>query len=424
MEYQKKELGSYNLHMIQTDKFKTITVRIVFRKPIIKEEITIRNFLSDMLMLSSKDYPTKRALAIKAQDLYEASIGATNYRLGNYINTNFYLTILNEKYTEKGMLEKSIQFFHDMLFKPNVTNQAFDEQSFKIVKTQTELAIQSMKEDSAQYSVIRLLENMEPDSPLSYRGYGYLEDIENITPSTLYDFYKDMLKSNMVDIFVIGNINFYEIEKLIRENFEFVTLKRTRMPSVIECNKVPKKIKTITEQDDITQAKLAIGCRTVNLTQYERNYPLTIYNILLGGGSDSKLFTEVREKNSLAYTVRSVPNKLDNLLLITAGIAKENFKKAVKLIEEEMKKMEKGEFNEEDIEKAKQFYVTALEESTDSPGRIIDSYYMMELLGTDDIETKKKKMLKVTTKEIVEVAKKVKIDTIYLLEGKEIDEEG
>lgn len=180
---------------------------------------------------------------------------------------------------------------------------------------------------------------------------------------------------------------------------------------------MPKKVKTIIEQDEVSQAKLAIGCRTVDLTEYERNYPLTLYNILFGGGSDSKLFIEVREKNSLAYTIRSVPNKLDNLLLITGGIAKENFKKAVKLIETEMKKMEHGDFSEEDLDKAKQLYVTALEESLESPGRIIESYYMMQMLGTDDLETKRKKMLKVTPEEIIVVAKKVKMDTIYLLEG-------
>ncbi len=417
MEYQQKSLGSYQLHMIKTDKFKTITVRVVFRAPIKKEEITIRNFLSDILLLSTKDYPTKRKLMIKAQDLYAANLSAVNSRLGNYINTSFYLKILNEKYTEKGMFEKSLQFFRDMIFKPNVQDQKFDEESFDIVKDQTEQTLKSIKEDTAKYSLIRLLEEMDPESPCAYRSYGYLEDLNQITRENLYTFYKEMLKTNMVDIFVIGDINFYDVEKLIRENFEFVTLKKVRIPSIISCEEAPKRVKTKVEQDDISQAKLAIGCRTVGLSEYERNYPLTIYNVLFGGGSDSKLFQEVREKNSLAYTIHSVPNKLDNLLLITAGIDQKDFKKTVKLIEIEMKKMEKGDFSEQDIDKAKQLYVTAIEESLDSPQQIIDSYYMMEMLGTDDIETKLKKMQKVTHQEIVAVAKKVKMDTIYLLEG-------
>lgn len=417
MEYQKKDLGSYQLQMIKTDKFKTITVRVTFRKPIEKEEITIRNFLCDMLTLSTKDYPTKRLLAKKAQDLYAAHVSSTNYRLGNYINSNFYLKILNEKYSEPGMLEKSMTFFRDLLFRPNVENRKFDTQSFQIVKTNTELALKSVKEDYAKYSMIRLLETMDEGKPTSFRGYGYQEDLEKITEENLYEFYQDMLKTNMVDIFVIGDIDFYETEKLIKENFHFVTLKKTRIPTLIACDHPPKKIITKIEQEPMRQSKLAIGCRTVALTEYERNYPLTLYNILLGGGSDSKLFQEVREKNSLAYTIRSVPNKLDNLLLITAGISKENFKKTVKLIEHEMKEMEKGHFTEEDLDKAKQLFVTALEESEDSAGQILEVYYMMEMLGTDDLETKKKKMLQVKMQEVINVAKKVKLDTIYLLEG-------
>ena len=48
---------------------------------------------------------------------------------------------------------------------------------------------------------------------------------------------------------------------------------------------------------------------------------------------------------------------------------------------------------------------------------IINNYLMMELIGTDTIEEKRKKMNKVEKDEIVKVAKKVSIDTIFLLEG-------
>ena len=40
------------------------------------------------------------------------------------------------------------------------------------------------------------------------------------------------------------------------------------------------------------------ACPVNKLTDYERNYPLILANIILGGGTDSKLFSEVREKNS------------------------------------------------------------------------------------------------------------------------------
>ena len=88
MEYIKKDFGSYKLHLIKTDKFKSITVRVSFHRVIKKDEITIRNILSDMFMQSSKKYSSKRELTIKAQDLYAAGLRTTNSRLGNYINTD------------------------------------------------------------------------------------------------------------------------------------------------------------------------------------------------------------------------------------------------------------------------------------------------------------------------------------------------
>ncbi len=131
------------------------------------------------------------------------------------------------------------------------------------------------------------------------------------------------------------------------------------------------------------------------------------------------MFQEVREKNSLAYTVRSVPNKLDSLLLITAGIDAKMSSKAIEIIKKQLKEMQKGHFSEEDIKKAKEYFETVVDEAMDAPGSVLESYYTMELLGTDDLETKKAKMWNVTKEEIVKVAKHVKIDTIYLLEGEE-----
>ena len=153
------------------------------------------------------------------------------------------------------------------------------------------------------------------------------------------------------------------------------------------------------------------------LSEYERNYVITLYNVILGGGSDSKLFKEVREENSLCYSIYSVPNKLDHVIIIQAGIDKNNYDKTVKLIEKDLEDMRKGKFSEADISVAKEYFYTALEELQESPDRIINDYLMMELLGTDEINVKRLMIDKVTKEEIVKVAKKVKLDTIFLLEG-------
>jgi len=418
MKYIKKDLGSFNLHMIKVDKFKTIKMRVMFRNKIKKDEITIRNFLINILTLSSKKYETKRRLAIEAQDLYAAQVSSYNRRIGSYITTNISLAILNEKYTEKGMLEKSINFLREIIFNPNVENKKFDSKSFEIVKKDMEMMFESLKEDYSKYSMIRLSDEIDPEAPYSYRTVGYEEDLEKINEETLYQYYKNMISNDKVDIYIIGDIDFLEVERIIKANFNFRTLKKdNKLDALINCVSSPKKVKEIKEQEDINQAKLAIACKLVDLTDYERKYPLTLYHLIFGGSSDSKLFQVIREKHSLAYTISSALSKMDSLLFINGGIAKENYKKTIDLINEQLKAMAKGDFNEEDIDKAKQIYLTAIENMEDSLGQIVNNYVMMDLTNSDDINTKKEMMGKVTKEEIIEVSKKVKMDTIYFLEG-------
>lgn len=417
MEYIKKDLGSYKLHLIKTDKFKSITVKVSFHRVIKKNEITIRNILSDMFMQSSKKYNSKRELTIKAQDLYAAGLRTTNSRLGNYINTDFYLTVLNDKYTEDGNFASSLEFLSEIMFNPDVENGKFNEEKLDIVKSTCRSALNSIKEDASNYSLVRMAEAFGEGEPISYRMMGYLEDLDNITGTSLYEFYLDMIKNDFVDIFVIGDISIKETTDLIKMYFKFDILKKLKMPFMVE-EKKPRRSKLVfNEEIDNTQSKLAIGCRINGLSEYERNYPLTLFNVIFGGCSDSKLFKEVREENSLCYTIYSITNKLDNVLLIRAGIDKENYKKTVSLIEKNLKDMCNGKFDETDILMAKEYYNTALEEIEDSQSKIINNYLMMELINTDDIDVKREKMSKVTKSEIVKVAKKVTIDTIFCLEG-------
>ncbi len=417
MEYIRKDLGSYNLHIIKTKKFKSVVVQVSLRTPIVKEEITMRNVLSDMLLLSSEKYPTKREIALKSQDLYASSIMVQDLRLGNYLNTDFTFHTLNDKYTEEGNLEEGIRFFSEIINHPRVIDNHFYEEDLEIIKRQATVAFERIKEDPANYSMIRLFENMGKDSPISYRPMGYLEDLEKIDVSNLYVYYKNMLKTNMMDIFVIGDIDPIKIEGIIEENFQFNTYKKARKPYRLEERKARSKKQVIKETEELTQAKLSIGYNLVGLTDDERNYALTLYSIILGMGGDSKLFQNVREKHSACYYINASPNKLDNVLTIRAGITKENFKKVLKLIEGEIQMMRKGNFTEEDIRKAKELFHTSLDELEESEVRIINAYYMMELLGIDDIKTRREKMDKVTKDEIISVSKKVKIDTVYCLEG-------
>ncbi len=417
MEYINKDLGSYHLHMIKTDKFKTIKVKVAFRRPIVKSEITIRNILANILVQTNNKYKTKRDLTIKAQDLYAANISSNNNRIGNYINTEIILSVLSDKYTEDGNFKQALDFLYDLIYNPNIKDNSFDDEQLQIILKNAKISLESLKEDSNYYSLIRLFEIMDSDRPSSYRMAGYLEDLEKINSKNLCKYYLEMLHKDLMDIIIIGDIDFEKCEELIRNRFAQKTFKKCRSSYYLDDVKPRVRKRTVVEKDNNNQSKLAIGTRLVGLTKYEKNYPLTLYNIILGGGDDSKLFRNVREKNSLCYYINSVPQKLDNILIIRAGIDKKNIKKTVSLVEKEMNNIKKGKISESELNTAKEFFATAIDSLLESQTGIMDHYYMMSLLKTDDIETRLKKMKEVSLSEVIKVSKKVKLDTVYCLEG-------
>lgn len=417
MEYIKKDLGSYKLHMVKTDKFKTIKVKVSFRRPILKEEVTLRNILSQILVQTSNKYKTKRDLAIKAQDLYAATISSSNSRIGNFINTDIILSVLNDKYTEDGNFDDALSFLYDLIYDPNVCDKKFDSDQLEIIKTSAKTELESEREDSNFYSLFRLHEIMDSKNPSAIKMSGYLEDLEKIDGENLYQYYNEILKKDLMDIFVIGDIDFRQLEEKIKNKFNIKTFKKNRKSYYVNEVKPRMRKRIVFENDENNQSKLAIGARLNGLTMYERNYPLTLYNIILGGGEDSKLFRNVREKNSLCYYINSVPQKLDNILLIRAGVDKSNVRKTISLVEKEMNNLKHGKITDNDLVTAKEFFTTAMDSILESQASIMEHYYLMDLLKTDDIETRIKKMNKVTISEIVKVAKKVKVDTVYCLEG-------
>lgn len=424
MKYKKISNYSYNLHMIKTDKFKTTTIQVNFKRELRKEDITIRNLIINALCESTKNYPTKKDMIIQTEELYDLYYRGINYISGKYNIMTFDVTFLDEKYTEEGMLDKSIKFLIEILFNPNVVKKrnkiCFDEKNFDMAYNTLKNNIVSLKENPDSYSRIRMLENMEKDSYISYRSVGYIDDLNKIDSAKLYQYYGSILKNDIVDIFVIGNINERRIKKIIDECFSNIkTLKRPAGSHFIQSKRTRLIPKTFKEKQDINQSKLCLGYKIDKMTDFELRYVLNVYSYILGGGPDSKLFRNVREKNSLCYHISSIGNPLTSLLIISAGINKKDFRKALSLIKKEVYSIKKGNFNNDDIIKAKITYINSMKELEDDPQSLLSLYAGMEYLKSDDIQTRFRKINNVTKSNVIKLANKIHLDTVYLLEGED-----
>jgi len=156
------------------------------------------------------------------------------------------------------------------------------------------------------------------------------------------------------------------------------------------------------------------------LTKRERDFVIHLYNVILGsGGLTSKLYKYLREENSLCYVVSSMYQKYDGLLMVYSGIDKKDKNKCIKLVNKAMNEMMKGYFSDEELENAKRSVISSIKMSEDTNGGIINNYLFNDLDNLPLYDERVKEFKTITKEEIMEVAHKIKTNTIYLLRGED-----
>ena len=209
---------------------------------------------------------------------------------------------------------------------------------------------------------------------------------------------------------------------LIKEYFKFKKIKKPKKSYLLKNRNFRLRRMFSKEEINNTQSSLAIACPVYRLTKYERDYVLVLGNLILGGGADSKLFKDVREANSLCYSIRSFFTKMDNMIIIKAGIDRTNYNKAINLITKKIDEMKKGKFTEEEISSVKEEYINSLESLEEDEERMMNEVMFSEILELDDVKTRISTIKKVKKSDIVKAFRKVHMDTVFLLEGV-LDEE-
>lgn len=415
MIYKKYKSGAFNIYTIKTDKFKNCQIEIMFRDQLKKDEITKRIMLCDLLCESSFDYSNSKEFYKVKENLYNTLLYSSTTRIGESITSNFVIDFIDPNYADDNFLESIITLLCNTIQKPNVKDNAFDKKSFTTVYNQIKTAMELDNEKSANYAVKQMLKNMDAKAPACININGYVNDLKKITPENLYDYHQEFINHNYCDIFVIGNLDMDRVVSLINKHFNIKTIKNHPLNISYE----PKKRMMIKSAKDVTKFKqsiLVVGCNVSNLTEKEKNITMFLYNSILGLNSiGSKLGNNLRQKNSLCYSVSSFYQKYDNMLIIRTAFKENNYNLAVKLIKKSINEMKKGLISDEEFNNAKSSIILGLTLSKDDPSELINNYIMQELDNLPNLDDRIKMFKNVTKQEVIDVAKKIKINTIYLL---------
>ena len=418
--YQPIELNQeIKLHCIKTDKFKTNLVSVYFQRPLLREEVTHNALLSMLLPRGTRHYPTAQSISMELENLYGASLGSDVAKKGERNILQFRLQVANDAYLEeKNIFNKGLGLLNELIDNPYLENDKFSPSYLKQEKENLIEKIEGPMNDKIKYAYDRCIEEMCKDEKFALYEYGKKEDLLEISEEQLYQHYRQIISSSPIDIFVVGDMEQDRVEEQIRKNFQF---KRQEIIKGVreQIHQKPSEIRRIEETMEINQGKLNMGFRTNVAYESELYEPLVVFSNILGGGPNSKLFKNIREKESLCYYIFSRIEKFKSLMLIGSGIEFHNYEKTVDLIHKEINEMKNGCFTEEDIDSAKKGIVTSIRSLTDTPGALADFYYTQSLSGnSDSLEDIIHKIERVQKDEIIQAAQEVFLDTIYFLKGK------
>jgi len=428
MKYNVKEIKQgIQLHEIQTDKFKTNLIAVFLSMPITKENVTKNSLISAVLRRGSKNMPTQAQISQELEEMYGASFDCGLDKTGDNHIMKFYLEAINDNFlpqSNENMLKTSIEKLLGIVFNPLVENDGFKEEYVAQEKQNVKRIIEGKPDNKARYAFDRCIEEMYKDQPYGLYKYGYIEDLEQINAKDLYNYYQQMISECKIDIFVSGNIN--EVTSIVEEN-ENIQKLQEREPNYI-INKIEAKDEVqeqeVIEEMDVTQGKLTIGL-DLHLEDEEQKYDAMLYNAILGGTANSKMFQEVREKASLAYTAGSNYVRYKSNVFIKCGIEIKNYEKAMEIIRKQLEDMKNGVFSDEDIENAKKGIISGIKAIDDEQDTQITYFFGQALTGNKtSLKEYMEKVQNVSKESIVKVANSVAVNTVYFLKDNGSAKEG
>lgn len=422
MKYNEIDIkNGIKLHTIKTEKFKTNLIAVMLTTKLDRKNVTKNALIPAVLRRGTKFMQTQEDINKKMEDMYGASFDCGLDKTGDNQILKFYMETVNNEFLPQdaeNMIKSSIEKTFEIIFNPYLENGVFKTEYVEQEKENIKQIIDGKIDSKARYALDRCIEEMYKNEPFGLYKFGYVEDLKDINEKNLYEYYLELIKTCKIDIYISGIVD-ENIQNIIKQNENIEKLEE-RKPDFKEFELVKKEngeAKEIQESMEVTQGKLIIGLN-VNILDKDARYKIMIYNSLLGGSANSKLFQNVREKASLAYTASSSYYRFKNNIFINCGIDIPNYQKALEIIKKQIEDMKNGDFTDEEIENAKNGIIASIKTIDDEQDTEITYYFGQELSGTKtSLEEYVKNIQKVSKSDVLEVAKQISINTIYFLKN-------
>ncbi|MCP3772863.1 insulinase family protein [Paenibacillus sp. MZ04-78.2] len=417
IQFERGTVQGVRVHVLPTEQFKTFALSVYVGSPLQEDTVTPNALIPFVLRRGSKAYPETKQFREKLDDLYGAGFGFDVYKRADYQMLQLNMDVIQDDFVSspKPLLDQAIQFLGEAITQPAMEGGTLVRKYIDSEKTTLRKRLESIVNDKIRYAAERCIAEMCSNEPYRLHPLGAIDRISSIEAEALTERYEAWLRQSPIDIYVVGHANLEQVLPLIERYFA-VRGERTSDYSLRAEHRSVGQVKEVVERLDVNQGKLNMGLR-VRTSYADDSYPSALlYNGILGGYPHSKLFTNVREKASLAYYASSRLDGHKGILTIQSGIEIANYEKAVSIIKEQLKAMEEGQISDTELQQTKAMITGHLRQLQDSAFELIAFDFNNRLSGADRTVPALIEAVEQTDKEqIRRMARQVQLDTIYFL---------
>lgn len=408
-----------------TDRFKTGILSVNLVVPLVGN-VAEKSLLPPLLCASCKEYPDLLSLNRKLAGLYGAELSPSCSKHGENLVMRISMTEISDRFALDGesISLECARLLCKAIFEPNVENGAFLPEEVEREKRIRLDRIEALKSNKRSYAQKKMIELMCADEAYSLSVLGEEDDVRALTPEQLYRSWQDLLKTAFVQLQVVGDLDVAPITDLFRAYFDKVEDRNVVRGTTVVLP-AAETVRRGEEEQDIAQSKLVMGFRCGMHEPFEHYAAMRTFTDLFGGGTYSRLFLNVREKQSLCYYCAARLTAAKGILTVQSGVETENAEKAEKEILKQLEEMKAGGVTAKDLEKShramEDFFLSVFDTPEELDGWLYSQVTDDEFQTPEDLVAELKK---VTVDEVIEMANNITLDTVFLLKGTGAGDDG
>ena len=411
-------LPGITLRVCRDTRFKQGCLSFQLIRQMKAEEAALNALLPSVLLRGTRSCPDLRSITEHLDELYGASVSPLVRRVGDYQTTGLYCGFMDDRFALPGdqVLRPMLAFLEELLLDSPLENGAFLSSFVESEKKNLIATIESELNDKRAYSMSRLLRILCREDTFGIPRLGETEQVEAITPESLFNHYRAILRSSPIDIFYVGSGSGAQVAELLMPLVTKLGARGTKLSPQTSFRPCEKS--DVVETMDVSQGKLCMGFVTPIINREKEFAAMQLLNVIYGSGMTSKLFQNVREKMSLCYSIGSGYYGTKGIVVVSAGI---DFDKEQLTREEVLRQLaicREGGITEQELKAAKEALLSSLRSTLDSPGAIEGYYATAALSGL--IFTHSEYMAAVeaaTIRDVVACANTLELHTTYFLKG-------